>query len=129
VSTLSFALLATAAAAHRAVAQTERIYVDATAPAGGNGATWQQAFNSLTAACAALNLRTIDHDLEVRIAQGTYRATSRSNDGFRIAPTVTSSAITLSVLGAFAGLRGVIPDAQNFLSTPTILSSDVSAND
>jgi predicted outer membrane repeat protein len=123
------AMLGLAAAAHRAAAQTEQVYVDSSAPAGGNGTSWQQAFNSLTAACNAINVRTIDHDLEVRIAQGTYRAATNSYTAFTLNPTVTNSAITLSVLGAFAGLRGVIPDANDFTATPTVITGDVNGDD
>jgi len=131
VSTLSraVAMLGLAAAAHHAVAQTEQIYVDSSAPAGGNGTSWQQAYTSLTAACNAINVRTIDHDLEVRVAQGTYRAAARTSSAFSITPVVTNSGITISILGAFAGLRGLIPDARDYIATPTILSSDVNGDD
>jgi hypothetical protein len=124
------AALASLAAAATLHAQTRVVYVDQTAPAGGDGTSWSRAFRELDVAIAAA---AVGNDVHAyfRIAQGTYRPRNMSPErrvAFDLGSSTTSAAV-LSLTGSFAGLRGPDPDARDFARTPTILSGDVLGND
>ncbi|MCX5689976.1 MAG: M12 family metallopeptidase, partial [Planctomycetota bacterium] len=100
------------------------IYVDASAPAGGNGRSWATAMRDLQ---DALSLATYFGNAvnEVRIARGTYkpdRGTLDRTMSFWLANSVT-------VRGGYAGRTSTTPDANNPALYTTILSGDLSSND
>jgi hypothetical protein len=127
---LGFALgaLTTAATVH-AQLDTRYLYVDASAPPGGNGTSWLRAFRDLQDALSLAysssgSIPPLQH-LEIRVAQGVYRpdrGTGDRNASF----VVTGSATTL--VGGFAGLAGADPNTQqnDFVS---VLSGDLHGDD
>lgn len=132
----SMAMLAAAAAVQGVVGVTPiaTLYVDQRAPEGGNGESWQGAFRDLQ---DALNKATTivpqgptwkERLIEVRIAQGTYKPAGAGGDRDRCFGVLTSAPV-LSLRGAFAGLGATDPDAQDFVSTATVLSGDLNGDD
>ncbi len=79
-------------------AQTH-VYVDDDAPAGGNGLSWQSAFNDLHDAIELAKALGQNRG-EIRIAGGTYDAGS---DPFEV-PLAVPGIKPMRVLGGFAGL-------------------------
>ncbi len=125
----SLAFLSTAAAAH---AQTRVVYVDQSAPAGGDGTSWQGAFNNLRTALVAINTGpTINGSLEIRVAQGTYRAEQVGWQalGFELSPVTTTSAAVVALKGSFLGRISPTPDLRDFSIASSTLSGDVLGND
>ncbi|MEN0020505.1 MAG: hypothetical protein AAF747_06460, partial [Planctomycetota bacterium] len=128
------AALATAAAVHNAEASNPVIiHVDDDAPAGGDGSTWQTAFNDLQDALDLAGLYQGQSTVELRLADGLYTPvpvvheqsglpldlTDNSADGFVLSaftPIGTASVSLTSgigsgfkLLGGYAGLS--LPDA------------------
>jgi predicted outer membrane repeat protein len=104
-------------------------YVDKSAPAGGNGASWQTAFRDLNDAILAQT--SYRADVEIRVAQGVYtpdRGTGDRKKYFNFEEYLWS-AMTLSLQGSFAGLQGTDPDARDYAATRTILSGDLNGDD
>lgn len=96
------------------------LYVDAIAPVGGDGSSWNAAFASLGAALSAAQSGD-----EVRVAQGVYRpgvAGSSRESTFALKTGVT-------VKGGYAGLGGVSPDARAPSVFVTTLSGDLNGDD
>jgi hypothetical protein len=125
----------TAAAAMLAVATITQaaekrvIYVDKSAPPGGDGTSWQKAFQDLGVA-----LRSIEDyrggNNEVRVAGGTYTPDVMNGDRERSFSTpITSSAANLSILGSFAGFGAPDPDQRDYVATRTVLSGDLNNDD
>jgi hypothetical protein len=100
-------------------------HVDADAPAGGNGASWASAFQSLQAALDAA-VATPGAD-DIWIAEGLYIPEKESQVG-----TPRSRRFTLfgdvSLLGGFAGTELSAED-RNPIAHPVVLSGDVLKND
>ncbi len=97
-------------------------YVDASAPAGGDGLSWATALNTLTPSI----LFPLASGDEIRIAQGTYRPT------FAGGPRAATFIVPCNggvVRGGYAGLAGANPDARDPALYPTILSGDLNGND
>lgn len=100
------------------------IYVDDDAPIGGDGQTWQTAFRSLQDALAHSGPWTP----EVRVAQGVYRPTARTqaNDArtatFRLVNGVT-------IKGGYAGITSPSPDDRDIDRFKSILSGDLAGDD
>jgi len=96
-----------------------RLYVRATAPGGGNGASWTTAINSAQKAIlTAVQSRGVV--TEIWIAKGTYKPDQGSNDrlrSFRLPRNVT-------VYGGFAGTETLLSQ-RNIAVNPTILSGDI----
>lgn len=99
------------------------IHVDATAPAGGDGSSWNQALNDLQAAISLAAPLT-----QVRVAQGVYRPVAEIIPG-----DVRSVAFSLKkdveILGGFAGLAGANPDVRDIEAFETVLSGDLNGDD
>lgn len=126
---IGLGMIGVAACAAQVMGASRVIYVDKSAPSGGDGTSWQKAFSDLQ---DAIRLETsFSNDLEIRMAQGTYTPDKGSGDrtkffGFHY---ILGSAMTLSLQGSFAGLQGVDPDARDYVSTPTVLSGDLKGDD
>ncbi len=125
----------TAAAAMLAVATITQaaekrvIYVDKSAPPGGDGTSWETAFSDLRVALNASRWSRVPA-LEYRIAQGVYTPDiAGGNRGTMFESPVLSSAADLSILGSFAGLAGPDPDRRDYVSTRTVLSGDLNGDD
>ncbi len=109
------------------------VYVDQSAPAGGDGSDWAHAFATLDDALAELNSGRLPSwgngslGFEIRIAQGTYRPRASGIGGaaFSFHPPNTSSGYPLHILGGYGGLRSATPDARDFAATATIVSGEV----
>ncbi|HEY3322159.1 MAG TPA: right-handed parallel beta-helix repeat-containing protein [Planctomycetota bacterium] len=99
------------------------LYVDASAPAGGNGQAWSTAFTDLQAA-----LDIAQSGDEIRVAHGTYKPTKQTNPpNPRSAMFQLISGTTLK--GGYAGVAGPDPDARDFTAHETILSGDLNGDD
>ncbi len=123
----ALAALTTASAVH---AQTRIIYVDDEAPAGGDGASWESAYRDLNRALAIGNPGR--YEVEIRIAQGTYwpdPARLDRNRRFEVSAGQTASAVSLSILGGFAGLAGPDRDLRDPTRFVTVLSGDLAGDD
>lgn len=119
------AALTTASAVH-AQAGPRVVYVDAAAPAGGDGASWSGAFRDLQAALALAQpgIRPAD-GLEVRVARGVYLPDLGTGD--RAESFVVTSAVTL--MGGFAGVASSTPDRRDPNAFVSILSGDLAGDD
>ncbi|MFT3686599.1 MAG: hypothetical protein QM783_17060 [Phycisphaerales bacterium] len=98
------------------------VYVDAAAPAGGDGASWGSALNDLQAGLAAARGSVAVR--EVRVAQGIYRPGTAGDRGvsFELVAGV-------SLRGGYAGVASTTPDARDMRTTPTVLSGDLAGDD
>jgi hypothetical protein len=100
------------------------LYVDDTAPAGGDGATWNTALRELG---AALEIAHASDGVttEIRVAQGVY--TPDFGSGLR------SLSFELprdcAVRGGYAGHGAANPDARDIEQYETILSGDLNGDD
>lgn len=122
-------MLSVAAAVH---GQTTVLYVDDDAPAGGSGATWQDAFSDLQDALAVVN--SAPGSYEVRIAEGVYtpdRGTGDQASSFHAGMSYPVSAVSLdlTLTGGFAGVRSPSPDTRDPEGHPTVLSGDLENDD
>lgn len=106
------------------------IYVDGSAPPGGDGASWAGAHrflqDALTAADAAVP------PVEIRVAQGVYKPdqdrTVPLGSKIRDAAFALRSGVTIK--GGFAGLAaGANADVRNTTQFPTRLSGDLDGDD
>lgn len=96
------------------------VYVDQSAPAGGDGTTWARAFDNLQDALGKAEPGDV-----LRVAQGTYLP----------APLGGSPAAYfcmkdhVQLLGGYAGIGSTNPDQRDPDLFPTILSGDQAQND
>lgn len=99
------------------------LFVDADAPAGGDGSTWEAAFcdlqDALAAAAGSGGLVT-----QVWVAAGTYRPDRGTHDRNLSFPLVSGVAL----YGGFAGDETNV-DARDPATHVTVLSGDLLAND
>ncbi len=113
-----------------AQAQTH-VYVDDDAQPGGDGLTWQTAFNDLH---DAINLaRTLGQSRgEIRIAGGTYkpdRGTGDTTMAF-VVPTPAQLSPQYTLKGGYAGLQQPFaPDTRDPVQFPSTLAGDLLGND
>ncbi len=100
------------------------LYVDDDAPAGGDGLSWETAFNDLqdALAAAAASGGTVD---EIRVAGGRY--TPAPLDGPRDATFDLVSGV--AVRGGHAGHGAANPDERNIRVHETILTGDLLDDD
>ncbi len=125
------AMLAAAMALHGVA--NGQIYVDDDAPPGGDGTSWQTAFNDLQVALTAWQATD---QLEIRIAEGLYITQTSGccqKDGFRSTGPVLESGnafATAFIRGGFAGLsQPSNPDAHDPSAFVTVLSGDFNQDD
>jgi len=103
------------------------IYVDASAPLGGDGQSWATAKRYLVDGIAAADASGVD---EVRVAQGVYKPDQKEVDppiGDRTVSFVLHDGLTLR--GGYAGLSGSDPDAWDPWTFTTVLSGDLLGDD
>ena len=96
------------------------IYVDSSAIAGGNGMTWDNAFNNLQSALAVAE----ENDI-IWVAEGTYSPDSINGDP---ASTFLIDK-NLQLYGGFTGEEETLADRENPIDHPTILSGDLNGDD
>ena len=123
------ALAALAPAAPPALAgPTTVLHVDASAPAGGDGADWQSAFRHLQDALAAAAPLA---PAQIRVAQGVYTPDRSDADptgaGDRLAHFRLLDAVTIS--GGYAGRAAADPDERDPARFVSTLSGDLLFND
>jgi len=123
----ALAALSTAAAVH---GQTI-LYVDDDAP-GGNGRSWNEAFNDLQDALWLASLTW--GPTEIRIAEGIYkpdRGTGNQTASFTV--DHVSSGMTLGfgivLKGAFAGITALDPNERDKQRFKSVLSGDLNGDD
>ena len=127
----ALAALSTAVAAH---GQTV-LYVDDDAPAGGNGRSWNEAFQDLQDALWLASY--IWEDVEIRIADGIYtpdRGTGIREASFDIDHTGTVASGTtlgfgMALRGAFAGVKALDPNERDTRRFKSVLSGDLNGDD
>src|SRR5688572_27432459 len=103
------------------------IFVDDNAVPGGDGFTWNTAFEHLQDALLAAR---IDKQItEIRVAQGLYKpdigGTIEVGDKEAAFDLVSGVALR----GGYAGLKSADPDARDILQYVTVLSGDLLGND
>lgn len=106
------------------------LYVDNDSAPAGSGLTWSTALVHLQDALRiATGFKKVGLDVEIRVAQGTYRpdlgvqqAAGDRNASFDFVDGVT-------IRGGYAGFGQSTPDARDFSLYPTILSGDIGEND
>ena len=99
------------------------LYVDDDAPEGGDGSSWDTAFNDLQDA-----LDVLVAPGEIRIAEGLYIPRARTNTSDP--RSVTFQIVGDSALhGGYAGFGASDPNLRDYERFPTILSGDVDSND
>ncbi len=131
-------LLATSTAAERV------IYVDDDATGANDGSSWSDAFvylqDALSSAGSILPTRGGGYqggeanDVEIRIAQGTYRPNQSAlgGDTLRMSPeqnAVFALVDGISVRGGYAGVGAPDPNERNYEVHRTILSGDLNGDD
>ncbi len=96
-------------------------FVDDDAPAGGNGTSWSAAFRSLEDALAGPVLSR-----EIRLAQGTYKPSARTDPN---APrTATFTLLNgVAIYGGYAGRGAPDPDLRDPNAYVSTLSGDIGA--
>ncbi len=119
------------------------LYVDALAPPGGYGQSWDSAFQHLQDALAVARATHVDGASavfsEIRVAQGTYRpdrGTGSAAQGSYVQGTLDQTASfrladNLVVRGGFCGLDGACadPDDRDVQAYETVLSGDLLDDD
>lgn len=118
-------LLATAVATAGAGDRT--LYVDAGAPAGGDGANWSSAFRDLQDALDAVRTAH-ETDLTIKIAPGTYlpdRGTRDRASRFVLEPPSITSGVALRLIGTGLGGEELAPGAAPLVK----LTGDLLRND
>src|SRR5262245_44043987 len=99
--------------------------VDADAPAGGNGATWETAYRDLQAALQAAIPLTATGPVELWVAAGTYRPDSGGNRASHF-----ELRNKIGIYGGFIGIETLRSQRNpNPLENGTALSGDLLAND
>lgn len=113
--------------------QMRDVYVDQSAPPGGDGSSWTNAISNLRTALATVSGGSFGNAVAVHIAGGMYRAhrneASGSASGFTLNIGALGSASGVSLFGGYAGRSSPIPDHRDFVSTPTVLSADSLGDD
>ncbi len=110
-------------------AEKRVIYVDKSAPPGGDGTSWEKAFSDPQD--AFLSLAEIPElQVELRFAQGVYTPALPGGDrrsSFFI--PLRFDPLDVSVLGSFVGLAGPDPDRRDLINARTIWSGDLNGDD
>jgi predicted outer membrane repeat protein len=105
----------------------QTLYVDANAPAGGDGGSWATAYNFLQDALADANSSI--KPVEIRVAEGIYKP----DLGIGVTPGDRGATFQLvngvTIKGGYAGFGEPEPDARNINLYETILSGDLDGND
>lgn len=116
---IAVAALSTASVVHG----QQVVYVDGKAPAGGQGGSWQTAYNDLQA--ALLLAPRNGPRTEFRVAGGTYRPDLASGNR-RFSFFVQQGD---AIVGGYAGLSGPDPNDVDVDVYPTVLTGDLAGND
>lgn len=120
------AALAGLSAAVAVHAQNRIVYVDASAPAGGDGQSWQTAFNDLQIALLLIHrTNSVGFEAEFRMAGGVYRPDLGTRD--RRMPFFVEQGDR--IVGGFAGSADPDPHRNDPSLFPTVLTGDLLAND
>ena len=106
--------------------QADTIFVDDDAPFGGDGLSWNTAYQFLQDALANAVAGT-----EIRVAQGVYLPDQ--DEAGNVTPGDRQATFQLvggvALRGGYAGLGAVNPDERNVDGYPSILSGDLQADD
>lgn len=130
---LAAGMLASAPAVHANPSVV--LYVDKTAPSGGDGTNWNKAYRDIQEAFDNLSDKVSGYasppDCEIRVAQGEYKPDRGTGDrNMRYFKYVTgASAASLSLVGSFGGLHGSNPDVSDIHATVTRISGDLNGDD
>lgn len=128
-------LLAAAATFSAAASQPNVVlHVDRSAPAGGDGTSWQKAYRDIHDAFGNLQSTIASTsaplDCTIKIAQGEYkpdRGTSDPSSQYFL--SIANSGVSVSLIGSFGGLQSASPDMRDLSGTRTVLSGDLAGND
>ncbi len=110
-----------------ASAMGKTIYVDDDATGANNGSSWENAYVYLQDALADAN--AAEKPVEIHVAQGIY--TPDQGDGITRGDIYVEFQLIngVTVLGGFAGVGNIEPDARNVETYETILSGDLAGDD
>jgi len=98
------------------------MYVDDSAPSGGNGTSWDDAFNELYDALDAAN-----YGDEIVVGQGTYKPDTAGLSDPRDSSFQMKNNVTIA--GGYAGYGATDPDERDVDVYKTIVSGDLLGND
>ena len=103
------------------------IYVDDDAAGANDGSSWVNAYVYLQDALADAD--SAEKPVEIRVAQGVYTPDQGASitRGFRGAAFQLINGV--AVLGGFAGIGAIEPDARSIEANETILSGDLAGDD
>lgn len=119
-------LIAGLSAAVAVHAQNRIVYVDASAPIGGNGQSWQTAYNDLqTALLLVIRNNTPSSTTEFRISGGRFTPDLGTDD--RTIPFLVQQGDRL--IGGYAGRLNGDPDDHDPDRFATVLTGDLAHND
>lgn len=127
------ALLASASAS--AANPSVTLYVDKSAPSGGDGSSWQKAYRDIHDAFENLGSKiagiTPPPDCTIKVAQGEYKPDRGTGDRTKqyFLSFSAASATSLSLLGSFGGLPSMNPDNRDPIGTATVISGDLAGDD
>lgn len=116
---------------------TRMVYIDASAPLGGDGSSWNSAYQSLHDALNAESF--VDDVVEIRVAGGIYRA-DRVNGVDTLDPNLSYESPGLvgsfpdvtglkRIAGGFAGRGAPNPDERDIELYPTVFTGDLLGDD
>ena len=101
------------------------LYVDDNAPDGGDGLSWETAFNDLQ---DALDVKPGEGTIEVRVGQGRYVPSLRTDPKDPRTATFQLANKT-AIIGGFAGYGEADPDERDLEKYFSTLSGDLNNND
>ena len=99
-------------------------YVDAAAVGAGDGSSWTDAFVHLQDALAIVGAGD-----EIRVAQGVYKPDQGASVDLLDRDTTFTLVDGVAILGGYAGVQAVDPNARDIEQYETILSGDLNGDD
>jgi len=106
-----------------------RLFVDASAPSGGNGSSWATAFTDLQSALALAAAAPAGTGGEVSVAAGLYRPDQGPGQTAGNADAQFTLSRGFTVRGGYGGNAAFVPDSVDPTLYPTILSGDLANDD
>jgi phosphotriesterase-related protein len=113
------------------LARSKIVYVDDSAPMGGDGKSWATACRSLQDGLTAATVQGSAGPREIHLAQGIYPPdrTEIEPQGSRDRAAAFELSEGLRLIGGYAGLGAADPNQRDPTAYQTILSGDLAGND
>ncbi len=114
-----------------ASARGQWIFVDDSAPPGGDGRSWDSPFNDLQDALDLASATSDGWGTYIRLAQGTYKPGHGSGDrmsSFHVDRRTVGSAMSIQIQGGYAGYGAQDPNLRD-AAFVSVLSGDLRGDD